>query len=429
MGGPDEGKGRPGQRGLYYFGLWLLLICSTLMSLSVAAASSPAQPQAMVLTLNGGIGPASVSYFTRSLALAERDHVHLIILRLDTLSGLQTAARAIVREMHKTSLPIITFIVPKGARVAGVATRIYLAGTLRAMAPGTEVTIPAMTETGPLSGLASYGIVSKQSGSLRSRILLKPERLSASKALRSRVALILATDIPVLLTALNGRQVKTAGGKEILMTVDVSARSIQPGWWDQVSGFITNPNIAYLLLLIGLCGLIFELASPGLLFPGLIGLLSLGLSVYALTLMPLSPWGAGLMALGLVLMGFEVFIPGFGLLGLGGLAAFTFGSVILFNPVSDLVSIPLIAISGVLCSSFFLWIIARLLGLRRRQPKVGREGMIGSKGEVLKINGDHALIRVHGERWRAVSDSPLKLGQKVHVIAMNGLDLMVIPEE
>ncbi len=192
---------------------------------------------------------------------------------------------------------------------------------------------------------------------------------------------------------------------------------------------LVDPNIVYLMLVLGLYGMIFELASPGLILPGLVGGASFVLGLYALQFLPVNGWGLTLIGLGVALMLAEGFKPSYGLFGIGGLAAFIAGSLMLFQQTDMEVSRALVGGTAAVSAVFFLWVIMRALRLRRKKPVSGREDMIGSRGEVIARDGHHIWIRVHGERWEALSAKPLRVGQKVQVTGMDGLQLKVEPIE
>ncbi|APZ42380.1 NfeD family protein [Acidihalobacter ferrooxydans] len=221
-------------------------------------------------------------------------------------------------------------------------------------------------------------------------------------------------------------QAATPGGNS---SAHAAATQTAPDWNSRLLSVIANPNVAYILLLIGIYGLIFEIASPGFILPGLTGGVSLLLGIYALQVMSIDYVGLALMGLGVALMVAEVFVPVFALMGIGGVIAFTVGSVMLFDRAGMYVSLPLIGGAAAVSGSFLLWMILRLLRLRRRRPMSGAEELLGSIGVVIAPSGDHVLIRLHGERWTAIAAGPLAVGQKVRVIAVDGLRLTVEPEE
>ncbi|MGI8739666.1 MAG: NfeD family protein, partial [Gammaproteobacteria bacterium] len=251
--------------------------------------------------------------------------------------------------------------------------------------------------------------------------------LTASEALRKNVIEIVAADMPDLLRQLDGRRVNVAGIERTLSTDRLTSEVMAPDWRNRLLTIIANPNIAYILMLVGIYGLVFELASPGAVLPGVVGAVCLLLALYAFQVLPVNYTGVVLIVLGIVFMVAEAFAPSFGALGFGGVAAFVGGSVMLMDDASLAVSWQLIGGTALVAASFFLWIITRLLKTRNTRPVTGAEQMLGSFGVALEDFDDHGWVRVHSENWNARTHSRVLKGQKVRVLAMDGLTLTVEP--
>ena len=240
---------------------------------------------------------------------------------------------------------------------------------------------------------------------------------------------LIAMDLNQLLQALNGREVKVQGLTRKLTTANASVEFIETDWRSRLLGVITNPTIAYILLLLGAYGLFFELMSPGYVLPGVIGAICLLLALYAFQLLPVNYAGLALIAVGIGFMVAELFVSGFGALGIGGVIAFVIGSVILFDPdISGYApSLPLIAGVALLSAGFFMGVLAKALKVRRRPVVSGAEEMVGSIGQAAEDFAGSGWVRAHGEAWHAFSIAALKRGQKVRVTRIEGLTLIVEP--
>jgi membrane-bound serine protease (ClpP class) len=253
--------------------------------------------------------------------------------------------------------------------------------------------------------------------------------LSAPEALRLHVIDEIAEDIPELLRKIDGRTVRVAGKPERLMTAGLEVTPIAPGWRTELLAIITNPNVALILMMIGIYGLFFEFLSPGAVAPGLIGGISLLLALYALNLMPVNYAGAALVLLGIGLMIAEVHIGGFGAIGVGGIVAFVIGAIMMFpaEVPGFGVSIPGLAANATVTFAFFTLVISLLLGSRRRAVVTGAEALLGAEAEAVWWQGTEGRVRVAGEIWRARAASPLEPGARAKVIRRDGLVLVVEP--
>jgi membrane-bound serine protease (ClpP class) len=253
--------------------------------------------------------------------------------------------------------------------------------------------------------------------------------LSASDALEMNVIDLLAADLPDLLNQLNGRSVTVSGVERVLDTGGLQLQTILPDWRNRLLSVITDPNIAYVLMLIGIYGLFFEFANPGYVLPGVAGAISLLLALYAFQVLPVNYAGLGLLSLGIIFMLAEAFVPSFGALGIGGVIAFVIGSIILFDQEGSdyAVSLPLIFTLSLLTAGFFLFIVGAAIKARNRPVVSGVEEMLTATGEVLEDFEGNGRIRIHGEVWNARSTVPLHKGSLVEVTAMDGLVLHVKP--
>jgi len=251
--------------------------------------------------------------------------------------------------------------------------------------------------------------------------------IGASEALELNVIEFVASDLDDLLGQMHGHTVRMPWGELVLDTENIEVVRVDPDWRTNLLAVITSPNIAYILMLVGIYGIIFELSNPGAIYPGVIGAISLILAFYALQVMPVNYAGLALILLGLVFMVGEAFLPSFGILGIGGLVAFITGSIILWDDPDLNISLPLVFGTALVVAVFSIWVLGRLVRLRKVKPTIGREEMIGMVGEAREDFDRRGRVYVHSELWTAETTAPVEDGQKVRVVELDGLRLRVEP--
>ncbi|MCK0536892.1 nodulation protein NfeD [Alcanivorax sp. CY1518] len=451
----------PVSRRRALFALYCLGV-GALLALAGLAVRAAAPAPVVVLTVDGPIGPATSDYFQRALAQAQAEHqAQLVVMRLDTPGGLDTAMRDMVRAILASEVPVVGYVSPGGARAASAGTYLMYATHIAAMSPATHLGSATPVQIGGMPGQPETEEADsepddegkRRGGTAMERKVLEDavayirglaerrgrnadwaERavrdavnLTAAEALEQGVVNIVARDLPDLLAQLDGYEVTINNDARILATSDVALVNIEPDWRHQLLAVITHPNIAYFLMLVGFYGIIFELASPGNIYPGVIGAICLVLALYAFQVLPVNYAGLALIVLGLLFIIGEAFLPSFGALGIGGVVSFVFGSVILMDDAHLAVSLPLIGGVALVAAGLMLWTMTRLWSLRRRPPQTGEEALVGATAVALGDFDGDGRVRVMGESWLASAAVPVREGDKLRVVAVEGLRLHVEP--
>ena len=386
--------------------------------------------------MEGAIGPASADFVRRALARAAKDKAQLVVLQMDTPGGLDTSMREMIKHILASPVPVATFVAPSGARAASAGTFILYASHHAAMAPGTNLgaaspvsiggggqkdekkdadTMTKKVTNDAVAYIRSLAELRGRNADWGEKAVREAVSLSAEEAVKLKVIDHVATDVPDLLKKL---------GKG-----DAQVVNVEVDWRTRILGVLTNPSVAYILILLGIYALIFEFTNPGLILPGVVGAICVLLALYAFHLLPVNYAGLLLILLGVAFMVAEAFVPAFGSLGIGGLIAFVLGSIILIDAdrVPSGFDIPYPLIGGLAAASAaFLFLVVGIAVRNRRRPVVtGRENMIGASAEALEDFEGEGWARVHGERWRVRANAPVRRGERLRVTEIQGLVLTV----
>ncbi len=438
---------------------YLLLISSLVLALFMLPAW--ADGKAYVVDVDGAIGPVSHDLITRAIDDAETDSATMVVLLMNTPGGLDHSMRKIIAAILDSEIPVVSYVYPPGSRAASAGTYILYASHVAAMSPATNLGAATPVQLGGLPKMpaapkppAQEGeaempaqdnktsmekkIINDASAYIRGLAKLRHRNeewaekavrdglsLTAEEALKMSVIDLMADSVADLFQQLHGRTINLKDRSVTLDTQALTIVRIKPDWRSRLLSVITDPNIAYILMLVGIYGLVIEFSNPGGILAGVIGSICLLLALYAFQVLPINYAGLALVGIGLGFIVSEMFITSGGILGIGGVVAFVIGSIILFDDRYLAVSLPLIGGVAAIAAGFLLWIIRRLSTIRHKQVVSGLEYLIGQVAEVIHDFTGEGRVRVEGESWLAESTVPLTAGQKVRIKDVQHLVLKV----
>jgi membrane-bound serine protease (ClpP class) len=438
QGGGATYKKVPGPLSPKLFFFSFLLIALLLAGTALAAA-----PRAVyVMRAVGSINPGLAEFISESISLAEREHAEALVIELDTPGGLATSMRQIVQAISNARVPVVVYVYPRGARAASAGVFVTMAADVAAMAPGTNIGAahPVSVGMGKIDKTMEKKIVNDMVAFGRSlatergrnanwmeKAVRQSVSIPAADALKLKVVDLMANNLEDLLTKINGRKVEVEGKKVVLHTAGVSIKEIPEGLRFRVLKHIADPNIAFILMMVGLAGLYFELAHPGVVLPGVIGAICLLLAFFAFQTLPINYIGILLILLAFVFFILEFKITSYGLLSLAGVVSMFLGAIMLFRGGKTGVAISwdVLIPTVITVSVFFIVVAAFVFRAHLRRAMTGTAGLLGERGVAYTPLTPEGQVFVHGEYWQAVSDEPIAKGETVEVVKVVDLKLLV----
>ena len=395
------------------------------------------------IEVDGIINPPTAKFIIDSIDEAAKEGGQCLIIQLDTPGGLMESMRLIVKKILTSNIPVIVYVSPKGARAASAGVFITMAAHIAAMAPGTHigaahpVTLGAegkesktMTDkivNDTVSNIKSIAKTRGRNVDWAEKAVRKSVSVTEEEALKLNVVDLISSDLQDLLTKIDGRVVKIDGSSRTLLTKGMQPRSLQMSWRDKLLDVISNPQIAYYLLMLGGMGIFFELSNPGAILPGVVGGIFLILAFYALHVLPVNYAGLALILFAIILFIAEIKVVSHGLLAVGGIISLLLGSLMLFQSPAEYMRISLsVIIPAVLVTSaFFIFAATMAIRARLTKPTTGMEGLVGEEGIASTGISPEGKVSIHGEFWNVVSDNNIEKGEKVQVIGVDNLKLKV----
>ena len=422
--------------------VFIICVCTIAIAwgipFSLSGQESEAEKKVMILDLEGAISPGTSISLTRGLKAAENQTASLVIIRLDTPGGLVSSMRTMVKSIMNSRIPIVVYVWPKGAGAASAGVLITISAHVSAMAPSTNIGAAHPVTTGGkdiqetmsekvVNDMASYGRgIAQEKGKNAEwveRAIRESVSVTAEEALKINVIDIVAKDMDDLLQQLDGRKVTVSTGEVTIRTSNIKEIYYNLSFRDKVLELISNPSMAYILMMIGMAGLFFEITHPGTIFPGVIGAISLILAFFSMQVLEVNYAGLLLIILAIVLFIAEIKVTSYGVLSIGGIISLTIGSIMLFENMG--VPLKLIIPTIVIISGFFIAVASLALRAYRMKPRGGTEGIIGEVGVVREEIAPEGKVFVHGEIWRAMAKEKIDEGEKVEVEDIQGLILKV----
>ena len=417
-----------------------LLLCLSIFSSRLNGQST----NVLVITLDGAINPAATDYINYGIEQAVEHNSECLVLRLNTPGGLLESTREIVSDILQSPVPVVVYVSPPGSRAASAGVFITLSAHIAAMAPGTNIGAAhpvslqgqmdsTMTEKVTNDAAAFIRTISEK----RNRnvkwaedAVRKSISITETEALKDHVIDLIANNTRDLLEKINGKEIKTVSGLATLNTKDAEIINVEMSFQQKLLSILSDPNIAYILFMLGIYGLLFELYSPGLIFPGVVGVISLLLAFYSMHTLPINYAGLGLIIFSVILFVLEIKIVSHGLLTIGGIISLILGSVMLIktNPAFDVVGVSwkIILLFVVLTVSFFTIAIGFGIKAQRKKPATGQEGLINGVGEAITDIAPKGMIKIHGEIWNAETiDETIPKGSKIIVTGVSNLILQI----
>jgi membrane-bound serine protease (ClpP class) len=397
-----------------------------------------------VIEINGVINPVAAKFITEAIDTSEEDGAQCLIIQMDTPGGLMDSMRTIVKKILSARVPVVVYVSPAGARAASAGVFVTMAAHIAAMAPSTNIGAAhpvtlgsqqkenkAMMEKVVNDAVAQIKGIAKERGrnvKWAEKAVRESVSITEEEALKLKVIDLVAPDLDSLLAKIDGRKVKVDSTKKVIATKGATVNSRQMGWRYRFLDIISNPTIAYIMLMLGIYGIFFELSNPGAILPGVIGAIFLILAFFALQMLPINYAGLALILLGIILFIAEVKITSYGMLSVGGAVCMFLGSIMLaenlpeYMRISKSVIIPAVMVSA----GFFIFAVTMAIRARRKKPTTGIEGIIGEEGLSESLIFPEGTVSIHGELWTAICDERIERGERIKVVGVDNLKLKVV---
>ncbi len=403
------------------------------------------KPLVYLLDVDGSINPAVLDYLTKGIEKATTNKASCLIIRLDTPGGVVTTTKSIIKEMSSAKLPIVVYVAPSGSSAASAGTFITMTADVAAMAPGTNIgaahpvasggqDIPQTMSDKVVNDLTAFlrGMVTKKGRNAEwaEKSIRESVSITAKEAFDIKVIDLVADSVPDLLTKIDGKKIDKDGQTYTLQTKDARIERVATGWRFKILDVVANPNVASLLMMGGLIGLLAEFYSPGLIFPGVVGAICLALSAFAFQVLPVNYVGILLIILAMIFFILELKVASYGMLAVSAIISLTLGLIMLFETeeaamqVSWTVIVPMVAT----VSLFFIVVLGLIVKARLSKPRTGEEGLIGEVGISMTDVNAGGRVAIHGEVWNARADRHIPKGERVRVISVKNLSLIVTQE-
>ena len=421
----------------------ILSVLLLLMALSSLVALGTEGKHVNVIEINGVINPVAAKFITEAIDQSEEDGAECLIIQMDTPGGLMDSMRAIVKKLLSARVPTVVYVSPPGARAASAGVFITMAAHIAAMAPSTNIGAAhpvtlggqkenkAMMEKVVNDAVAQIkGIAKKRGRNVKwaEKAVRKSVSITEGEALKLKVINLVASDLDSLLAKIDGRKVKIDSQTKVLATKGTSINRRQMGWRYRLLDIISNPTIAYIMLMLGIYGIFFELSNPGAILPGVVGAIFLILAFFALHMLPINYAGLALILLGIILFIAEVKIISYGMLSVGGAVCMLLGSIMLaenlpeYMKISKGVIYPAVFVSA----AFFVFAVTMAIRARTKKPTTGVEGLIGEVGLSESLLDPEGTVSIHGELWRAECDERIEKGERLKVVDVKNLKLKIV---
>ena len=416
-------------------------LCLFILSVFLPFPALSGERAVLVITVDGVINPVTSEFIEKSIKRAQKSDFSAMVIELDTPGGLDTSMRKIIKAINGSEVPVIVFVAPSGARAASAGVFITMAAHVAAMAPGTNIGAAhpvgmggkmdkTMVEKVTNDAVAYIRSIAERRGrnaDWAEEAVRKSVSVSAREALKLKVVDLIALNLNELLEKVDGKKVQTVSGLKILHTKDARIVRGEMSLRLRILGIISNPNVAYILMLLGFYGLFFEITNPGAIFPGVVGAICLVLAFYSFQTLPVNYAGLLLIVFAIIMFVLEVKVVSHGVLTIGGIVSMVIGSLMLFESSSPFLKLSLyLVISAALMTAlFFTLTVGLAVRAWRRKPVTGIEGLTGLEGVAHTDIFKDGMTLVHGEYWRAYSDEPVRKGEKVKVLSVEGLRLHV----